>query len=120
MTKAAHKQLGHLDNDGTRPLWQEDYQDLPDPPDEADFLSNDKEEESPAGEKIARFFNAEEYQYLLCKSLSALELKGPPQEENPQELDTDPKNISKERGEYFPYQSSKEKVFPFLYFSNAR
>lgn len=50
---------------------------------EEEFLSNDEEEEALEGEQITRFFNAEDFQYLLCKSLSALDLKGPPQEVSP-------------------------------------
>lgn len=47
-----------------------------------------------------------------------MDLKGPPPPESIQnpDLDTDPKNIIKGSGEFFPFQASNPKVFPFPIF----
>lgn len=87
--------------------------------DEWQFLSNDEEEEpSDSEEQIVRFFSGEDYQSLLCKCISALDLKGPPTAESAQapDPDMDPQNIIKGRGDTFLAQSNNPKVFPLPIF----
>lgn len=80
------------------------------------LLSNNEEEEVVPNDQIAPFFSGEGYQALLCKCLSALDLKGPPPGEQSQETDTHPSNKSWGSGEFFPNQRLLAKVFLFPIF----
>lgn len=46
---------------------------------EGEFLSIDEEVEVVQGDQIARLFSPGDYHSLLCKCITALDLKGPPQ-----------------------------------------
>lgn len=80
---------------------------------EGEFLSNNEEEEACPDCNIACFFSMEDYQYLLCKSLFALDLKEALGGEETQDSDTHHKNKSQGSGEFFSKGSLAEKVFPF-------
>lgn len=81
-----------------------------------EFLLNNEKEEVGTPDQIACFFNGKNYQALLCKCLSALDLKGPPPGEEPQGSDTHPENKTWGSREFFSHQSSTAKVFPFPIF----
>lgn len=87
--------------------------------DEWQFLSNDEEEEAPEpGEQIIRFFNSDDYQSLLCKCISALDLKGTPPTDvaQPPDSDIDPQNYIWGTGDIFPPQVTSPRVFPLPIF----
>lgn len=79
--------------------------------DQGQFLSINEEEEIIPGEQINRFFTMDDYQQLLCKCVSALDLKGPLPPEASQSPDDDPNNAIKGCGEFFPFQLYSPKVF---------
>lgn len=56
-----------------QPFYWEDYEEV----EERDFLSNNEDVEVVPTDQISHFCNVEDYQSLLCKCLSALELKDP-------------------------------------------
>lgn len=118
-TKAARKQ-GAKDKN-KRALVQPDSPRDPGPDDREDgeYLSNDEEVAVCPEESFSRFFSADDYQYLLCKSLSALELKPRLDGDKTKEPDFNPKTPRNKywgSADYFPQDSSVEKVFPFPVF----
>lgn len=97
---------------------------------DTEHFSTDEEQdpETDQEDRIAHFFNAEDYQQLLTKCLSALDLKDKPQEEGatgatsgaiPPAVKgkyTHPGNTKWGSKDYFPKRLSTEKVFPFPIF----
>lgn len=88
----------------------------PDDREEGEFLYNDEEEVVIPPYNIVRFFNIEDYQSLLCKSLSALDLKDSSTGKDDKDADHHPKNKAWGSRNYFPKDMPSEKVCPFLVF----
>lgn len=130
LTKAAKKHLSqqqlstYPDEEGSQ------SGDTDDEEGDTEHFSTDEEQdpETDQEDRIARFFNAEDYQQLLTKCLSALDLKDKPQEEGatgatsgaiPPAVKgkyTHPGNTKWGNEDYFPKRLSTEKVFPFPIF----
>lgn len=69
------------------------------------------------GDQIYRFFTPKDYQGLLYKCLTTLDLKGPRKDPEAAPTDIDPENTLWGSREFFPKgKSAMEKVFPFPIF----
>lgn len=81
--------------------------------DDREFLSDEEAEEADTPEASIRFFKFEDYQFLLTKTLSALEIQDASQGEDSRPSMTNPRNKTKGSKEFLPTQSVSPKVFPF-------
>lgn len=125
LTKTARK---HLSQQQITEPDEDDYSDeeVDDEEEDAEHFSSDEDDEQEADQddSIARFFNAEDYQQLLTKCLSALDLKDkPPEGDSPAAAAqkakgayVHPNNMLWGSGDYFPKRKTSQKVFPFPIF----
>lgn len=79
---------------------------------EGKFLLDDEETEIELPVPASRF-QTEDYQYLLAKTVSALDLQFSPEEEDQFKEGTKKKRHSKSKVDFFPSYTPTEKAFPF-------
>lgn len=84
--------------------------------DEPFSSEDDQDQDADQEDNIARFVVAEDYQQLLTKCLSALDLKDKQLQEGTTGTYRHPKNTLWGSRDYFPIWSLVEKVFPFPIF----
>lgn len=125
LTKAARKHIMqqpptcHSDNEDEGSPEREDDQDDDEDQDSEPFSSTEDQDQEDQEDNIARFFDSEDYQHLLSKCLSALDLKDTLKKEGSagtSRSNVHPKNTLWGSGNYFPKKTSMEKVFSFPIF----
>lgn len=80
---------------------------------EGEFLSGEESDDPGAPAQSARFFRQEDYQYLLTKTLSTLDLDEYPSADDKSGTQVNPKNIHQGNRESFPHGNKTEEMFPF-------
>lgn len=119
LTKTAKKRAIQLDQ-GEDAGNDKDADDNEDEDDDLDtfkpFSSDEDQEEDAAEDNIVRFFKAEDYQQLVTKCLSALDLKDKQPQDGAAGSYTHPKNTLWGSSDYFPKRATMEKVLPFPIF----
>lgn len=130
LTKAARKRVAqtlqtnrsdHSDVSEDDPDHEEEN--IEDEEDLTEHFSSDDDQnpETDPEDTISRFFAAEDYQQLLTKCLSVLDLKEKQLQDQTGDNSTRPKRTHPNNtlwgsGDYFPKRKSSQKVFPFPIF----
>lgn len=114
-TEAAQNEFANRKRGRDRNLGEDDHSSESDTDDTevGEFSSDEEEEETEVPDhQLIRFFKMEDYQYLLSKSLTALDLRGNPEAEEQTPTVPGQRHRAKGNQVYLPISKTREKVFP--------